>query len=39
MRLIDIYSAKAVAVQQNAAAEGRVEYLGEGLSPLRRKRG
>lgn len=39
MRLIDIYTAKAVAVQQSAAAEGRVEYLGEGLFPAKKKTG
>lgn len=39
MRLIDIYSAKAVAVAQGASAEGRVQYLGEGLFPAKKKTG
>lgn len=39
MKLTDIYSAKAIAIQQTAAAENRIPYLGEGLFPAKKKMG
>ena len=39
MKLTDIYSAKAVALQQAEAASNRQPYLGEGLFPAKKKMG
>lgn len=39
MKLTDIYSAKAIAIQQTEAASNRQAYLGEGLFPARKKMG
>ena len=39
MNLTDIYSARAVALQQTEVASNRQPYLGEGLFPARKKMG
>ena len=39
MKLTDIYNAKAIAIQQTAAADNRQAYLGEGLFPPKKKMG
>ena len=39
MRLTEIYSAKAIAIQQTEAAGNRQAYFGEGLFPPRKKMG
>ena len=39
MRLTEIYTAKSVAAQFTEAASNRIEYLGEGLFPAKKKLG
>lgn len=39
MKLTDIYSAKAIAMQQTEAASNRIPYFGEGLFPAKKKMG
>lgn len=39
MQITDIYSAKALAIQQTTVASNRIPYLGEGLFPAKKKLG
>lgn len=39
MNLTDVYSAKAIALQQTEAASNRIPYFGEGLFPEKKKQG
>lgn len=39
MNVIELYNAPAVAAHWNEAASNRIPYLGEGLFPVRKKRG
>ena len=39
MKLTEIYNAKAIAIQQTAAASNRQAYFGEGLFPAKKKMG
>lgn len=39
MKLTDIFSAKAVALQQSEASSNRIPYFGEGLFPAEKKMG
>ena len=39
MKIIDVYSAKAVALVQTEVASNRIPYLGEGLFPAKKKMG
>lgn len=39
MKLTDIFSAKAIALQQSEASSNRIPYFGEGLFPAEKKMG
>ena len=39
MKIIDVYSAKAVALVQTEVASNRKRYIGEGLFPAKKKMG
>lgn len=39
MRLTDVFSAKTIAARWTEAASNRIEYLGEGLFPAKKKQG